>query len=150
MKGYSVITVGTDGSAPSYGALERAAALAADSGATMVIVCAYRPENREVVDDAQAAMGDDAFLVVGAQPAAQKLERASEHVAAAGVPEIRTVAAEGEPVDVLTSVAEEWKSDLMVVGNQGLNSLSGRLLGSVPSGVLHKSPVDVLIVHTTD
>lgn len=149
MKPYSVIAVGTDGSQPSYGALDRAAALVADTGATMVIVCAYRPESREVVEDAQSAMGDDAYLVVGAQPAAQKLERASEHVAGVGVPEVRTVAAEGEPVDVLTSVAKDWKADLMVVGNRGLNSLGGRLLGSVPSGVLHKSPVDVLIVHTT-
>jgi nucleotide-binding universal stress UspA family protein len=36
-----------------------------------------------------------------------------------------------------------------VVGNRGLNTLAGRILGSVPSEVARKSGVDVLIVHTT-
>jgi nucleotide-binding universal stress UspA family protein len=38
---------------------------------------------------------------------------------------------------------------LLVVGNVGLNSVAGRLLGSVPSEVSRKSKTDVLIVHTT-
>jgi nucleotide-binding universal stress UspA family protein len=40
-------------------------------------------------------------------------------------------------------------ADLLVVGNRGLNTLSGRLLGSVPSDVARRAGVDVLIVHTT-
>ncbi|MGG7614308.1 universal stress protein, partial [Streptomyces sp. ZG43] len=35
------------------------------------------------------------------------------------------------------------------VGNRGLRSLAGRLLGSVPADIARKAPVDVLIVHTT-
>ena len=42
------------------------------------------------------------------------------------------------------------KADLLVVGNRGLNSIAGRLLGSVPADVARKSACDVLIVHTTD
>ena len=56
---------------------------------------------------------------------------------------------EGGPVDVLHQVAEDRKADLIVVGNRGMNSLHGRILGSVPSGVARHSGVDVLIVHTT-
>ncbi|PWD40958.1 universal stress protein, partial [Gordonia paraffinivorans] len=41
------------------------------------------------------------------------------------------------------------KADLLVVGNRGLNSIAGRLLGSVPADVARKSSCDVLIVHTT-
>ena len=38
---------------------------------------------------------------------------------------------------------------LLVVGNKGMNSLTGRLLGSVPSDAARKTSVDILIVHTT-
>jgi len=41
------------------------------------------------------------------------------------------------------------RADLVVVGNRGLNSLAGRLLGSVPQGVSRRALTDVLIVHTT-
>jgi nucleotide-binding universal stress UspA family protein len=37
----------------------------------------------------------------------------------------------------------------VVVGTDGSATLSGRLLGSVPSDVARRSGVDVLIVHTT-
>jgi nucleotide-binding universal stress UspA family protein len=37
----------------------------------------------------------------------------------------------------------------VVVGNRGLNSLAGRLLGSVPANISHRATCDVLIVHTT-
>jgi nucleotide-binding universal stress UspA family protein len=50
----------------------------------------------------------------------------------------------------LLSVAEEASGDLIVVGNRGINSLSGRLLGSVPADVSQRSSCDVLIVHTTE
>jgi nucleotide-binding universal stress UspA family protein len=60
------------------------------------------------------------------------------------------VAYEGDAVDVLARVARERAADLVVVGNRGLNSLAGRILGSVPANLSHRSPCDVLIVHTTD
>jgi nucleotide-binding universal stress UspA family protein len=56
-------------------------------------------------------------------------------------------ALQGEPVEVLIEAAKD--ADVLVVGNRGLNSLSGRLLGSVPQNVSHKAGCDVLIVHTT-
>jgi nucleotide-binding universal stress UspA family protein len=36
------------------------------------------------------------------------------------------------------------------MGTRGINTLSGRLLGSVPSDVTQRAPCDVLIVHTTE
>ena len=47
------------------------------------------------------------------------------------------------------TTAVDRKIDLLVVGNRGLNSLAGRLLGSVPANITHKAACDVLIVHTT-
>ena len=40
--------------------------------------------------------------------------------------------------------------DLLVVGNRGINSLTGRLLGSVPADVARQSDCDVMIVHTVN
>lgn len=56
----------------------------------------------------------------------------------------------GAPINVLVQVAEEVRADLMVVGNVGLNSAAGRLLGSVPSEVSRRVKTDVLIVHTAN
>ena len=54
----------------------------------------------------------------------------------------------GAPVDALVDLVEETGADLLVVGNVGLNTIAGRLLGSVPANVARRSKCDVLIVHT--
>jgi nucleotide-binding universal stress UspA family protein len=59
------------------------------------------------------------------------------------------VVVDGDPVPTLAKVVTERDADLLVVGNRGLNTLAGRILGSVPSEAARKSKVDVLIVHTT-
>ena len=41
-------------------------------------------------------------------------------------------------------------ADLIVVGDVGLNTTAGRLLGSVPADVARKAKIDILIVHTVD
>jgi nucleotide-binding universal stress UspA family protein len=92
---------------------------------------------------------DEAYLVVGWTPAEETLRTAEERAVAAGAPAVRTLAVDGAPVEVLRRAVEDTKAELLVVGNKGLNTLSGRLLGSVPSDVARRSGVDVLIVHTT-
>ena len=56
----------------------------------------------------------------------------------------------GEQCEPCSSCAGDREADLVVVGNRGLNSLAGRLLGSVPPDISHRAGSDVLIVHTTD
>jgi nucleotide-binding universal stress UspA family protein len=146
---YARVAVGTDGSDSAERAVGRAAEVAAASGATLLIVCAYRPEGRDTVHEASEAIGDDAFNVVGSSPAREKLAKAADDVRRAGVSSVETIAVEGDPVDTLVDVVASREADVVVIGNRGLNSLTGRLLGSVPSGVSRRAPVDVLIVHTT-
>ncbi len=149
MPAYRTIVVGTDGSSTSLAAVDRAAAVAADSTAELVIVCAYTPASREETAAAEDALKDEAYLVVGWSPAEETLRAAEDRALAAGAAKIRTAAVDGPPVDVLRAAVAEHGADLLVVGNKGLNTLSGRLLGSVPSDVARRSGVDVLIVHTT-
>lgn len=66
-----------------------------------------------------------------------------------GLEDARSVAVEDRPVAALERIAQEYAADLIVVGNRGLRSLAGRLLGSVPADIARKAGLDVLIVHTT-
>ncbi|OLT12873.1 universal stress protein [Pseudonocardia sp. CNS-139] len=150
MSAYRTIVVGTDGSATSFRAVDRAAAVAADADAELVIVSAYTPASREDTAEAEDALKDEAYLVRGWTPAEEALRAAEERALAAGAGKVRTVAVDGPPVDVLRQAVRDNHADLLVVGNRGLNTLSGRLLGSVPSDVARRAGVDVLIVHTSD
>jgi nucleotide-binding universal stress UspA family protein len=147
---YQTVVVGTDGSDSSYLAVDRAARIAADSEATLVIACAYHPARTEDVSRAQDELGDDvAYQVVGSSPAEESVRTAAERAKRAGAARIDTVVVDGEPVATLSKVVAERSADLLVVGNRGLNTLAGRILGSVPAEAARKSKVDVLIVHTT-
>jgi nucleotide-binding universal stress UspA family protein len=148
MGAYQTVMVGTDGSDSSLRAVDRAAVLAKDAAATLVIVCAYHPASEREVAAAGDALGEEAYQVVGSAPAEDTLRTAADRAAAAGATGVVTSAISGDPVKSLVQAVEEHKADLLVVGNRGLNTLAGRLLGSVPSDVSRHAGCDVLIVHT--
>ncbi|WP_043257095.1 universal stress protein [Streptomyces sp. Tu6071] len=149
MSGYEMIMVGTDGSESSFAAVESAARLAATCGAGLVIVCAYDPMEGSELVRAQDRLGTEAYQVVGSAPAESGLRIAADRARAQGAEQVRTTAVQGEPVAVLTRAARKHSADLLVVGNRGLRSLAGRILGSVPADIARKARLDVLIVHTT-
>lgn len=149
MPSYSNILVGTDGSKSSFRAVDRAATLAAESGAVLHLVSAYRPMNPKDRSKAANQLGDLAYKVAGSTPAEDILADAEEIAAKAGARQIEKHALEGDPVEVLIEAVAASRTDLLVVGNKGLNSITGRILGSVPQNVSHRAGCDVLIVHTT-
>ena len=144
MSAYQTIVVGTDGSKSSLLAVERAAAIAAAFDATLVIGCAYY-ENQ---DAASSALRQDSVQVLGDDPAQQNLDTAKAAAEAAGATKVETEIKAGSPVEALMALVNDRKADLRVVGNRGINSLTGRLLGSVPADVARQSDCDVMIVHT--
>lgn len=144
---YRTIVVGTDGSKSSLAAVAKAASLAADCRAGLVVACAYYP--MKGTERAQDILGDEAYQVVGSAPAEDTLQTARDRAVAQGAADVRTLAVQGDPVDALVRVTADCGADLLVVGNRGLRSLAGRILGSVPADAARKAGVDVLIVHTT-
>ncbi|RVW05754.1 universal stress protein [Rhodococcus xishaensis] len=148
MSAYRTVVVGTDGSDSSYRAVDKAAALAGDAEAKLVIACAYYPADPKDTEAAEDVLGEDAYQVSGSTPTFEILRTARERALAAGAKNLVERAIVGEPVDSLLALVDEVDADLLVVGNRGLNTLSGRLLGSVPSDAARKSNCDVLIVHT--
>jgi nucleotide-binding universal stress UspA family protein len=167
MGSYKTVIVGTDGSESSYRAVDKAAAVAKDAGATLVIACAYAAARGEEQSGTMRGawkgskpstggrdrdqLGDEAYKVTGSSPAESVLQDACDRARKVGVKDkdIQTDAVPGDPVDVLVDLIGKHSADLIIVGNRGLNSLAGRLLGSVPANVSHRAPCDVLIVHTT-
>lgn len=151
MGDYKLVAVGTDGSTSATAAVTRAAQIAADAGAKLLIVCAYERSGRAGGRDqaeAERALGEEAYKIIGSNPAEETLRDARDVARRAGADEVNTVAVEGEPVQAICDKVELHHADLVVVGNKGLASFAGRLLGSVPQAVSRRSKTDVLIVHT--
>jgi len=147
MSGYQTVVVGTDGSDSSLRAVDRAAQIAHGSGAKLVVATAYFPQS----EDQRAAdvLKDEGYKMSGNAPIYAILREARERAKEAGAENVEEKAVVGPPVDALVDLAEEISADLLVVGNLGLSTSAGRLLGSVPANVARRSKIDVLIVHTS-
>jgi nucleotide-binding universal stress UspA family protein len=147
MSGYTTVVVGTDGSDSSLRAVDRAGSIAAGSGAKLIVTTAYFPQN----EDQRAAdvLKDEGYKMSGNAPIYAILREARDRAHAAGAENVEERAIVGAPVDALVELAGEVKADLLVVGNVGLSTIAGRLLGSVPANVARRSQTDVLIVHTS-
>ncbi len=146
MGAYRTVVVGTDGSDSSMRAVDRAAQLAG-ADAKLIIASAYLPQH----EDARAAdaLREESYKVSGTAPIYAILRDATERAHAAGAKNVEERPIVGAPVDALVQLAEEEQADLLVVGNVGLSTIAGRLLGSVPANVSRRAKTDVLIVHTT-
>jgi nucleotide-binding universal stress UspA family protein len=146
---YGMVVVGTDGSDSALGAVERAAEIATASAAPMLVVCAYSGMTRREQAVAVAQLGDTRFdQVIGEEAAEAALTAARKRAQECGATRVEPRLVEGDAVHVLLQVAEERTADLIVVGNRGINTRLGRILGSVPSAVSQRAPCDVLIAHT--
>jgi len=145
---YRTVVVGTDGSDSSLRAVDRAASIASAADARLVIACAYYPATEREVQRAAEALRDEVYQVVGSAPAEDTLQTAHDRAVAAGARDIVKIPVVGAPVEALLELVGDQQADLLVVGNRGLNTLTGRLLGSVPSDTARRATCDVLIVHT--
>jgi nucleotide-binding universal stress UspA family protein len=147
MSGYQTVVVGTDGSDSSLRAVERAGQIAAGADAKLIVATAYFPQG----EDQRAAdvLKEEGYQVAGDAPIYAILREARDRAEASGATSIEERAVVGAPVDALVDLAKEVNADLLVVGNVGLSTIAGRLLGSVPANVARRSQIDVLIVHTS-
>jgi nucleotide-binding universal stress UspA family protein len=165
MSAYQTLVVGTDGSDTSLRAVDHAAALAAENNAKLIIAMAHLPNvdkggwgrparpDRVIDPDAEVALGGEGnYKVHGEAPIYAILREARDRATTAGAKYVETRPILGDPVHALSRLAKEVEADLLVVGNVGLATRSGKWLGSVPGNVLAraKRTADVLIVHTTD
>ncbi len=146
---YATIVVGTDGSPTASEAVGRAAELAAQADAKLVIVSAYRPVDRSRLEAEMASAPEDiAHGINPEEDVAAHLEAAGDLARKRGVASIRTLSIDAAPGEALLEVAEQAGADLIVVGSQGMAGAKRFVLGSVPNRISHHAPCDVLIVKT--
>jgi nucleotide-binding universal stress UspA family protein len=162
MDRYRTMVVGTDGSVSSMRAVARAGEVAAQEDAKLIIASAHipsvekggwsRPPSHDHVADPRGAdsLRGEGYILHGNAPVYAILREAHDKAKAAGAQRIEERAIEGAPVHALIQLVEEVQADLLVVGDVGLDSVAGRLLGSVPADVARKAKIDILIVHTGD
>jgi nucleotide-binding universal stress UspA family protein len=147
---FGSIVVGTDGSETATTAVRYAIDLARQLSARLQVVSAYEPvpdsrlrnEKVEVPKDLQ-------WMVNPREDVLILLEEAADEARTAGVSSVETFARQGDAADAILDVAEEQRSDLIVVGNKGMTGAKRFLLGSVPNKVSHHAPCSVLVVRTT-
>jgi nucleotide-binding universal stress UspA family protein len=145
---YQTVVVGTDGSESSLRAVDRAAKIAVESDAKLIIATGYftPAEDKRAAD----ALGDEGYMVSGNAPIYAMLHDARDRAKAAGATNIEDRPVKGAPVQTLVDLAEEVGADLLVVGNVGLDARSaivGRVF-SIPGAVANRAKIDVLIVCT--
>ena len=147
---FASIVVGTDGSETAKTAVRYAIDLARELGARLQIVSAYEPVSPQRLRSETVEVPKDLqWMVNPHEQVLEMLEEAREEAVGAGVENVETCARQGDAADAILDVAEEQRSDLIVVGNKGMTGAKRFLLGSVPNKVSHHAPCSVLVVRTT-
>ncbi len=137
----SFIVVGTDLSEQANRAADYALTLAKTSGARLRLVLAVPVPGAMDLPPLSAA-----DVVKRLEEDARKgLDAALARLRQDGL-ELDGVVELGDARDVLVSVAEEAKADLIVVGTHGRRGLKRALLGSVAESVVRTAPCPVLVV----
>lgn len=134
------LLVGVDGSSHSIAALRRAAAIGADTGATLRVLTCWTYPGLAV---AVGAVPIDLLE----QSARTQQRDALRAVFGRDLPAgIETVLAQGLPARVLVEGSEH--ADLVVVGSRGHGGFAGLLLGSVSMTCAEHARCDVLVVRS--
>jgi nucleotide-binding universal stress UspA family protein len=147
---YKVIVVGTDGSETSLRAVDQAATIAAETGARLIVASAHTGADRRVGGPDPDQLKHEEYRTVGNAPVYELLREAAARAKNKGVSDVEERAIEGAPADALIKLADDTHADLIVVGSVGMNSIVGRLVGSVPQIIRRRARTEVLIINTTD
>lgn len=142
----SPVVVGVDGSGASDRAVDLAAAMAAETAASLHVVTVWTGLSRDGRVTALASgMSTDVFSSAARGRAEQVADRAVARAREAH-PEldVRRVVVEGYPAQALAEAAED--AALIVVGSRGRGALAGLVLGSVSHGVAHAASCPVMVV----
>ena len=142
---FKSIVVGTDGSETAQRAVDRAAEIAAATGAKVHVVSAYSPGPVRVAGGAEAKAEG---LHIGSDYNVDSILQRTLHRLRDDGLDVKDHSPKGDPADGIIDVAKREQADLIVIGSVGMQG-KRRILGSVPNKVSHNAPCDVLIVQTT-
>ena len=132
------ILVPIDFSPGSNAAMEMAASLARDSGATVILA------HVEVIP--LSAAGGEFLYAIPEPPTEELLAKLNDCVLPdSNIPVERRLLA-GDPADAIIRLAESENADMIVMGTHGRRGLTRLLMGSVAEAVVRTAPCPVLTV----
>lgn len=143
MKRIERILVGTDFSDIAEHAVDCAVDLAAQLGASLIVVHAYELPMYSLPDGVVVSGADGARQITG--EASARLARSVERRNESGVA-IESLLRMGTPWEELNAVAAHEGADLIVVGTHGRRGFSRVILGSVADRLLRTAVRPVLVV----
>ena len=142
------ILVATDASPASNRAVDVAADLAKQYGASLTILYVVRlmqlpPELRKMAKVEKIAEREaDVFQYLAEQVLGSAVQRAEK----VGAIKVSKSVGEGDPATVIIKQAKQRKADLIVMGTRGLGKVKEAFLGSVSRKVCNLSQVNCLTV----
>lgn len=145
---FEKILIAYDGSVGAERALEKAAALARMTGASLTVLTVYRHHSMleaslSMVRGTNEPGHLDDTMRSAARDAA---DYAKSHAKDAGVASVSAFIKAGQPARTIIGFAKEKGHDLIVVGSRGLGSTEGYLLGSVSHKVTSLADCPVMVV----
>jgi nucleotide-binding universal stress UspA family protein len=133
------VLIATDGSNGASQALEQGFSLAAELGAkALVAYVRQSPTSFLGAPYYQDVITNEGAYVRGV------ITDAKLHAMRYDV-EVDYEILEGDPVEVILSIARSRDVDLIVVGSRGLGSATSLVLGSVSNAILHRADQPVLV-----
>ena len=142
----STVAVGTDGSPTADQAVDAALDLAQRFEAKIVFISSYRPiDDVRLRREMREAPPQHHWRINPTEDVDAILRDAEERATERGL-RWASEATEGDPADVIVTLAEKHAADVIVVGNKGMRR---RVLGSVPNTVTHTAACSVLVVKTS-
>ena len=141
----STVAVGTDGSDTASKAVATAADMARRYDAKLVLISAFSDSKGGSPANLSGSSLEIQWATSPEARLTEQLERAQQELRRQGL-DCSTLIEEGDPAEVLVSLAERCGADVLVIGNKGMQR---RVLGSVPNSVTHKAGCSVLVVKTT-
>jgi len=143
---YDRVVVGSDGSPSALYAVARAHEIAAAAQARIVVVSAYEPNGAARRQDGEEAGGRK--LLFGEEAARAAMHRSVAQLTSERIRNVEQVVVPGKPAETLLRVAGESPATLIVVGNRGLGTPEGEVLGSVPAEIVRNAVCDVTVIQT--
>ncbi|WP_445489483.1 universal stress protein [Niallia sp. 03133] len=139
---YQNIIVAVDGSAEADRAFKKAAVLAKDNDANLII--AHVIDTRSF---ATVAAYDQAIASKTDEFANELIDKYIDMAASVGIVKVKKIIEFGSPKIVIPKdIAKKFNADLIVCGATGLNAVERFIIGSVSEGITRNAPCDVLIV----
>ncbi|KMY52850.1 universal stress protein UspA [Bacillus sp. FJAT-27231] len=142
MTQYQNILVAVDGSEEAKTALIKAAKIAAEDKAQLIIA--------HVIDMryfARFQLYDHSIITQAKTHGQELLEGYKEEAKQFGVEKVSTALEFGSPrSEIPGTIAKKHEADLIVVGATGLNAIERALIGSVSEAIIRHAACDILVV----